>query len=279
MIPSEAAIYLEETARDDDGFRIHADYAHRRSIIAKDGLDWIIEIFEKEALELEDFSKVLQAVIIRAAVNAIDQKYGPLISGDKCSGENLGKLRRELAALDQEITDLNSQLVDRHVFDSYTDIPGKRGKLVSQHTEMTLIKHEVDKKKMHIPTRELTRRAGKALRELKPCWMMSPLAVAQYLPKSDEPFFDLCIIDEASQMPPENALGALLRSKQVMVVGDTNQLPPTNFFKTLRDGDDSDDSPVQMESILQLANGTFPASPTSSLALPFPALSIDSIFQ
>ncbi len=116
---------------------------------------------------------------------------------------------------------------------------------------------------MFIPTRELTRRAGKALRELKPCWMMSPLAVAQYLPKMNKPLFDLCIIDEASQMPPENALGALLRSKQVMVVGDTNQLPPTNFFKTSLDADDEfnddneDDSSSPAESILQMANGKF----------------------
>ena len=58
--------------------------------------------------------------------------------------------------------------------------------------------------------------------------MMSPLAVAQYLHGSLA--FDLVVIDEASQMTPENALGAIMRARQVVVVGDTKQLPPTSFF-------------------------------------------------
>jgi very-short-patch-repair endonuclease len=87
--------------------------------------------------------------------------------------------------------------------------------------------------------------------------MMSPLAVAQYVPKGSV-HFDLCIIDEASQMPPESALGALLRSAQTMVVGDTNQLPPTNFFKTVIDDEEADeDESVLNESILEMANATF----------------------
>jgi superfamily I DNA and/or RNA helicase len=105
--------------------------------------------------------------------------------------------------------------------------------------------------------RDLTLRAGQALLELKPCWMMSPLAVAQYVSKRSLSF-DLCIIDEASQMPPEAAIGALLRSKQAMIVGDTNQLPPTSFFKKMVDDeDDKEDEVVLNESILELANGTF----------------------
>lgn len=93
--------------------------------------------------------------------------------------------------------------------------------------------------------------------ELKPCWMMSPLAVAQYVSK-EKLQFDLCIIDEASQMPPESAIGALVRSKQAVIVGDTNQLPPTSFFKTMLDDDDSDeDEAVLDESILAMANAAF----------------------
>jgi superfamily I DNA and/or RNA helicase len=68
--------------------------------------------------------------------------------------------------------------------------------------------------------------------------MMSPLAVAQYVPKGSIQF-DLCIIDEASQMFPESAIGALLRCGQRVVVGDTNQLPPSSFFKTLIDDEEA----------------------------------------
>lgn len=86
---------------------------------------------------------------------------------------------------------------------------------------------------------------------------MSPVAVAQYVPK-DAFAFDLCIIDEASQMPPEAATGALLRCKQTVVVGDTNQLPPSSFFRKMIDDEEADeDDAVLNESILEMANATF----------------------
>jgi very-short-patch-repair endonuclease len=122
---------------------------------------------------------------------------------------------------------------------------------------MALIENEISKKQKFIPVRDLTQRAGQALAELKPCWMMSPLAVAQYVPKGSIQF-DLCIIDEASQMPPESAIGALLRCSQTVVVGDTNQLPPSSFFKTLIDDEEADeDEAVLNESVLEMANGSF----------------------
>lgn len=92
---------------------------------------------------------------------------------------------------------------------------------------------------------------------------MSPQAVAQYVPK-DGQGFDLCIIDEASQMPPEDAIGALYRSKQAMIVGDSQQLPPTNFFRQMIDDGEEDDAadPVTEESILEKAAGAFRPSRT-----------------
>jgi len=64
---------------------------------------------------------------------------------------------------------------------------------------------------------------------MKPCFMMSPMSVAQYLVPG-EIYFDLVIMDEASQLKPEDALGAIARAKQLIVVGDPKQLPPTTFF-------------------------------------------------
>jgi superfamily I DNA and/or RNA helicase len=86
---------------------------------------------------------------------------------------------------------------------------------------------------------------------------MSPLAVAQYLPRGGM-MFDLSIIDEASQMPPEDSVGALVRAHQTMVVGDTNQLPPTSFFRKMIEDDDLDeDETVLDESVLEMANASF----------------------
>ncbi len=121
---------------------------------------------------------------------------------------------------------------------------------------MGLISHELHKKRRRIGLRDLTRRAQRALFELKPCWMMSPLAVAQYLHAGMT--FDFVVIDEASQMTPENAMGALSRAEKAVIVGDTKQLPPTSFFqKVLDDSDVDEDLREDSESILDMANIAF----------------------
>ena len=96
-----------------------------------------------------------------------------------------------------------------------------------------------------MPVRRLIARIPNLLQTLKPCFLMSPLAVSQYLPSgplaSDHLEFDAVIFDEASQVWPEDALPAIERGRQVIVVGDRMQLPPTNFFRKGLGDDDRDD--------------------------------------
>ena len=104
---------------------------------------------------------------------------------------------------------------------------------------------------MHV--RKLIARIPNLLQTLKPCFLMSPLAVSQYLPAgplaSDHLEFDVVIFDEASQVLPEDALPAIDRTRQVIVVGDTKQLPPTTFFQSGlgNDDDESDDDEKENE--------------------------------
>jgi len=126
---------------------------------------------------------------------------------------------------------------------------------------MALIMNEINKQKRHIPIRQLMRRAGNALVALKPCFMMGPLSVAQYLAPGQLKF-DLVVMDEASQLKPEDAIGALARGGQVVIVGDPKQLPPTNFFQRVSlnsEEEDADDSTVveEGESILDVASTLF----------------------
>ncbi len=120
-------------------------------------------------------------------------------------------------------------------------------------TDLCAIKAEFGKKK-NIPLRKLFSKASKALLDLKPCCLMSPSTVAQYLTPGEFEF-DLLIIDEASQMPPEEALGGILRAKQIIVVGDEQQLPPTDYFKT-QNNEDEEENIVDEESILDLFNNS-----------------------
>ena len=103
--------------------------------------------------------------------------------------------------------------------------------------------------------------AGSAVQQLKPIFLMSPLSVAQFLPPG-RLNFSILVIDEASQVAPEDALGVVARANQIVVVGDDKQLPPTNFFKMVNAGDEYEedseqtiqpDRPTAFEGILTLA--------------------------
>jgi very-short-patch-repair endonuclease len=104
-----------------------------------------------------------------------------------------------------------------------------------------ILRREVNKKR-HRSIRQIVQATAPAMLLVKPCWMMSPLSVSQYV-ESAQPLFDVVIFDEASQVCPEDAICAILRGQQLIVVGDSRQLPPTRFFtKTLADdlGDDEE---------------------------------------
>ncbi len=94
---------------------------------------------------------------------------------------------------------------------------------------LPFLQREMAKQRNHSPLRKTLRLAESAIRAIKPCFLMSPLSVAQYL-AGGEPGFDVVIFDEASQLPSEDAVGAIARGRQLVVVGDPKQLPPTNFF-------------------------------------------------
>ncbi len=117
--------------------------------------------------------------------------------------------------------------------------------------EENILQREIHKKRNIMPLRKLFSQTISFVTAIKPCFMMSPLSVANFLPIEDfAGYFDLVIFDEASQICPEDAIGAIARGKQLIVVGDERQLPPTRFFNaSMGDGtvgegdvDDSFDS-------------------------------------
>lgn len=141
---------------------------------------------------------------------------------------------------------------------------GSKGISKKNWTEMQLLLNEFGKEKRFVPVRDVMRRASSAVRTLKPCFMMSPLSLAKFLPARGINF-DLIVIDEASQMLPEEALGALWRAKQFVVVGDQKQLPPTDFFARADTAtalaNDEDDieglNDAEGESILEVCGNVF----------------------
>jgi len=94
---------------------------------------------------------------------------------------------------------------------------------------MPFLRKEMARQRNLSPLRRTIQQAEAAIRAIKPCFLMSPLSVAQYLDGATTSF-DLVLFDEASQLPSEEAVGAIARGRQLVVVGDPKQLPPTNFF-------------------------------------------------
>ncbi|MFZ6743688.1 DUF3320 domain-containing protein [Undibacterium sp. JH2W] len=117
--------------------------------------------------------------------------------------------------------------------------------------EMAVIQNELNKKRRLMPIRQLMNEAGRAIQQIKPVFMMSPMSIANFLPPG-KLGFDVVIFDEASQVKAVDAFGAILRGKQTIVVGDTRQMPPTNFFGKDVESDDEDNVTSDIESILSM---------------------------
>jgi very-short-patch-repair endonuclease len=166
----------------------------------------------------------------------------------------LGQFRRpehervaeEFRELDRKLIRLNAErvarLADARRPEAPQAIPG---------SEVAVLTREAHKKTRHLPIRRLFEEIPELLVRLKPCLLMSPLSVSQFL-HPDKVHFDLVVFDEASQILPEDAIGAIYRGDQVIVTGDDRQLPPTAFFQQLAEDEDdeNEEAPPTFESVL-----------------------------
>ncbi len=122
---------------------------------------------------------------------------------------------------------------------------------LGQSGELGIIQKEINKKRRHFPIRKLIKEAGRAVQAIKPLFMMSPMSIATYLPPGSVKF-DLVIFDEASQVKPVDAFGALLRAEQAVVVGDASASADELFDSQIVPDDDDDDIVTgDQESILR----------------------------
>ncbi|MBD8528475.1 MULTISPECIES: AAA domain-containing protein [unclassified Massilia] len=183
----------------------------------------------------EEFDALLADEALRRAERAapVLQAFG---------GAALAQAARALAAGQRELLALNAQVVRasqharfaRNVAVSAASAAGLddaakafKKRYAGGRREL---EHEFGKSMRHRAIRELSSGdSGAVINDLKPVWLMSPLSVSDTLPLAAD-LFDVVIFDEASQIPVEESVPALSRARQVVVVGDEMQLPPTSFF-------------------------------------------------
>jgi hypothetical protein len=155
-------------------------------------------------------------------------------------------------AVDERLRELSVRYIRSKVCGN---IPSKEE--IGKKDGYAVLKHQLALQRRHKPVRQLAAEMGDAFTRLAPCLLMSPLSVAQYLP-ADQALFDLVIFDEASQIAPWDAIGAMARGKQVVIAGDPRQMPPTSFFTRAASATEGDaDTEADTESILDecLASG------------------------
>jgi superfamily I DNA and/or RNA helicase/very-short-patch-repair endonuclease len=211
------------------------------------GLTQITTAIENGQLPIEEIINNFKYNFYNTLLKEIFRKNELFNKFNRLSHEESRKAFREL---DQKLIKLNREKVA--YLASQRDIPyGYRGSRVSDLSEYSLVEHEIKKKKRHIPIRQLVARASGAIQALKTCFMMSPLSVSQYLPPNQVEF-DVLIVDEASQLKPEEALGAIARVNQIVIVGDPKQLPPTSFFDSVNKTEDEETVASENESILDI---------------------------
>ena len=126
---------------------------------------------------------------------------------------------------------------------------------VPRNSELGLLRYQMELQRPSQSIRDMIGKMPDTFSKLAPCMLMSPLSIAQYLPPN-QALFDVVIFDEASQITTWDAVGAIARGRQTIIVGDPKQLPPTNFFGSNDDDEDVADHERDMESILDEAKAS-----------------------
>ncbi|HET6968102.1 MAG TPA: AAA domain-containing protein, partial [Ornithinibacter sp.] len=171
-------------------------------------------------------------------------------------GRALTRAIGEFAEADRAVVGENAARVLSAVADHVAEV------VRDQPEQETFLRAEAARSRRLAPLRDLVPRCPDLVTAVRPCWVMSPLVVASVLPPGL--WFDVVVFDEASQVPPAEAVSAISRARQVVVAGDSRQLPPTTFFTTVTDGDSSsvgaDEAITEgVESILDVLAAALPS--------------------
>ena len=217
-----------------DDVQVWIDFKDAKNRFTLRNLDTFFNQLVEQHISAADLGDVFRKSVYQEWINNLyneDQKLG------RFRRENHEQLISDFRKLDQDLIHLTSSMV----------IEAANGRkpqdilIQAADTEANILLKEAAKKRRLMPIRTLMQKIPNLLVKLKPCLLMSPISVSQFLPPENK--FDLVLFDEASQLVPEDAIGAIYRGKTLVVAGDNKQLPPTSFFqKNLLDNVDWDES-------------------------------------
>lgn len=212
------------------------------------GLEAVVAAHQQGQVQAAELVAVVERAVLTRWVGGVRDLEPALQAFD---GEAHHERVAQFAAADRGHTALSRQQLLAQLDLRRQSLAGP----AAEGSEPGILLRETKKQRRHLPIRKLFLQIPGLLPRLKPCLLMSPLSIAQYLPAGGRRF-DLVVFDEASQIGTHDAIGAIARGEQVVIVGDSRQLPPTTFFTRGVDDDSGppDDNDVEeLESILDEA--------------------------
>jgi hypothetical protein len=207
------------------------------------GLSSLVQAYERGGLSHTEVRPAFERAWWKAVIDYI-------VAEDKQLASFSGRLFEEKIRSFQETMERFERLTQQEIAARLSArIPSLHNQ-ASSNSEAGILLRAIRSGGRGLSLRKLFEQIPNLLNRICPCVLMSPMSVAQYLDPAYAPF-DLVVFDEASQLPTSEAVGAMARGRNVIVVGDPKQLPPTSFF-TNTTSEDSDDAviPEDLESIL-----------------------------
>ncbi|SES45887.1 AAA domain-containing protein [Pedococcus cremeus] len=219
------------------------------------GMGPLVDDLARRKVDVDDVASELEFVwwtSLAEHLTVQDPAYGAH------DGDHLRRIAREYVAADHA-----------HLTGTAERVRAAAGRrlreVLADHPEQeSLVRAEAGKARRHRPLREMLPKAGRTLTAIKPAWAMSPLVVASVLPPGR--WFDVVIFDEASQIPPAQAISAISRAHQVVVAGDERQLPPTSFFTAAVDEEGAAETETLTEGFESVLDVLAAALPTRRLS-------------
>ena len=246
---TEQAQILERWEQESERLQDIVTYNHMVEVLKDSGFGEIVKVANVWPEASQFLSDALRHAWYSAWVE-ISMQERPIIAN--FSGDTHQHIVERFRALDRLSLECNKAKV---AFEHRAHLPRHE----SSSGQLGVLRHEFAKKRRHLPIRQLMTKAGNAIQAIKPVFMMSPLSVAKFLPPEGV-HFDWVIFDEASQVKPVDAFGAIIRGGQTVVVGDGLQLPPTDFFeKQIAEDDKSEDTDDNFAGDMESILGVFSA--------------------
>lgn len=238
---------LDELDQEQRLLRNWSSWCHSRRLAITHGLACVVEAVEREDIAPAD---------TRASfILAYARWWLPQVMDSVPELNNFRRFQHEhMISEFREVDDMVRKHAAQRVIAALNrDLPPVQS--VPRNSELGLLRHQMELQRPSQSIRDMIGRMPNNFGKLAPCMLMSPLSIAQYFPPNQS-LFDVVIFDEASQITTWDAVGAIARAHQTIIVGDPKQLPPTSFFGRTEEDENVEDHEKDLESILDEAKAS-----------------------